>query len=178
MKKLLIVATLGLMTAMFGCKSIPSTDQMYAASYSIGASAGLVANMTKIDDVSRNTVVDIINLVDSCIPEVNQSFTEAWIPIAQAHVSQLIENGKINAGQGIPIMNVFNVCVHGMDYLVTVRYPDARQYQELVKSAVHGFTGGLLTTFKPTNSLCSSPVKIDKKAYDYLVAKTFKNKKK
>jgi len=151
-----------------GCKSIPSTDQMYLTSQTIGVATGLVANQCKIDDESRNAVVEIMNEVVQCIPETNQTFEVAWTPIAQAHVNKLIADGKIDAGQGALIMAAFNVVVKGIDYIFEIRYPKAKQYKELVIAAVDGFSDGFLAVFKPVNvEACSARV-VDLKAYDWL----------
>ena len=179
MKKLILVVAAALMAAFVGCKSIPSDGQMYNSSYTVGVSTGLIANMTKIDDVSRSAVVDIIDEVDSCIPATNETFSAAWTPIAEKHIAKLIEDGKIDAGQGILIAKTFDVVVTGIDYLFNVRYPKARQYQELVESAAHGFSDGFLTVFKPTNTSCGfsaapSNITYDVEAYNYLKAKCCK----
>jgi len=168
MKKLIIGMVAALVAVVTGCKSVPTDSQMYTTSYAVGTAAGLVANMTKIDDTSRNAVIDIMNEVAVCIPETNQTFTAAWTPIANAHIAKLVEAGKIDAGQGVLIAKTFNVAVNGIDYLFNVRYPKARQYQDLVSAATHGFCDGFLTTFKPVNSMSAVPVQIDEQAFEYL----------
>lgn len=175
MKKLVLTIAAAIMAVCVGCKSVPTDGQMYTASYAIGVSAGLVANMTKIDDASRNAVIEIMNKVDSCIPATNETFSAAWTPIAAEHIAKLVEEGKIDAGQGILIAKTFEVAVNGIDYLFNVRFPKARQYQELVEAATHGFCGGFLTVFKSANSSMgfssSSSATYDVEAYDYLKAK-------
>lgn len=178
MKKLVLgmIAAVACMVTVVGCKSVPTDSQMYTTSYAVGATTGLIADMTKIDDTTRNAVIDIVNIVDTCVPATNQTFTEAWTPIAAAHIAKLVEAGKIDAGQGILIAKTFDIACNGIDYLFNVRYPQARQYQDLVEAATHGFCDGFLITFKPSNVTCATttPVEIDQATYKYLSKKYLK----
>ena len=169
-----------------GCKSLPTAEGMYSTTYAIGAAAGMVANQTVpdccSDDNTRNTVIEIINIVSTCIPETNQTFASAWTPIAQEHVDQLIADGKLDQTQGTLVMTAFSLVVKGVDYVFEVRYPKAKEYKELVVSAINGFSCGFLTTFKPCNE-CSDTecdeciakrdgkVEYDVDAFEYLMAK-------
>lgn len=172
MKKLIVGAIASMMAVATGCKSVPTDSQMFTTAYAVGAAAGLVADMTKIDDTSRNAIIDIMNEVESCVPETNQTFTAAWTPIAERHIAKLIEEGKLDLGQGILVAKTFNVAVNGIDYLFEVRFPKAKQYQDIVSAATHGFCGGFLATFKPANNMMSiSNVTYDVEAYDFLKAK-------
>lgn len=172
MKKCTIV--LGIVAAILavyvGCKSIPSVDNMTITSTSIGVAAGYVANNTKIDDVSRNEVINIMNEVSMSIPEAKQTFVEAWMPIAKRHTQKLVDEFKINLIQADLIITSFSVAAKGLDYIFNVRYPKAGEYKDLVESAVHGFTGGFLTVFRPANML-SAPIHVarDEAAYEYLM---------
>ena len=175
MKKLIMSLAAAVTLAFTGCKSIPSTDSMTNTSYAVGAASGMIANQTKIDDESRNVVIAIISEVDKCIPQTNQTFEAAWMPIAKEHTQKLIDDKKIDAGQGELILGAFDVACKGIDYLMKVRYPKAMQYTELVEAATHGFCSGFLTTFKPANSVSAVKVEIDTEAYEYL--KAYKNLK-
>lgn len=174
MNKLLVIIGAAVTAVFTGCKSVPTTDGMYTTANAIGVSAGMVANLSKIDDQSRNVVVDIINEVDQCIPQTNQTFEAAWTPVAEAHTAKLIEDGKITKEQAVLILKAFNLAVCGIDYLFDVRYPKARQYQDLVEAAVHGFTDGFLTVFKPVNTFgASNGITFDAPAYNYLLSTSY-----
>ena len=184
MKKLIIGIAIAIacITANLGCKSVPINDKMYMTSYAIGASTGLVADMTKVDDWSRNKVIEIVNIVDAYVPQTNETFTQAWTPIADTLIAEWKKAGEIDADQIILISGAFKLVCEGIDYVFIVRYPKARQYQELVEAATHGFSAGFLTTFKSANQTFSaspfandnSSVEIDQAAYKYLANKYLK----
>ena len=157
---------------MIGCKQVPTPESLEATSKAVGVAAAMVANKTSIDDTSRNVIIDIMNEVESCIPETNQTFETAWTPIAEKHTKKLLDEGKITEAQQKLILGAFSVAIKGVDYIVTIRYPKIREYQELIEAASHGFCDGFLSIFKPANTVSANAVKIepDKEAYDYLLA--------
>lgn len=170
MKTVILTICAAVVTVFTGCKSIPSADAMYSTSYAIGYAAGAIANECKISDKDRNVVVDIVNIVTSCVPETNQTFEAAWTPIAQAHVDKLVAEGKISANEGVLIMGAFGVVVKSLDYIFEVRYPKAKQYKDLVVAAIDGASAGFLRVFKPANAALSVPSKpqYDIEAYNWL----------
>lgn len=153
-----------------GCKSLPTSDTMYSTANAIGVATGMVANGTEIDDASRNAVCDIVTEVAKCVPNTNETFSAAWTPIAKEHTGKLIAEGKISTTQGVFVMKAFSIAVSGIDYIFEVRYPTAKQYKELVSSAVNGFTDGFLTVFKPVDGATSRSraVMFDIEAYEWL----------
>ena len=157
-----------------GCKAVPTPEKMRSASYAIGIAAGVVANETKIDDKTRNTVVSIVQEVANATPAKGQKFEDTWTPIATNLVAKLVAEGKIDKGQGRLVLSVFGIAVSGIDYIFDVRYPKAREYEELVASAVSGFTGGFLSVFTPANEKGSRAIeaaKADNTAYKWLKEK-------
>ena len=84
-------------------------------------------------------------------------------------VAKLIADGKIDQGIGTISLAAFSIAVKGLDYLFDVRYPKAKQYEELVTAAVSGFTDGFLSVFKPVNDEKSAQkYKADEAAYKWL----------
>lgn len=172
MKKLIAVALSALALLVCGCKGTPTVDEMTKTATTIGRAAGLVANQTKIDDASRAVVIEIVTRATNVVPKVDQSFTDAWTPIATEVTNKLVAEGKIDAGQAILIQGAFTVACKGLDYLTTVKYPKARQYENLTSAAVYGFSGGFLEVFKPTNGALAAvkaAYEYDQGAYDYLM---------
>jgi hypothetical protein len=154
-----------------GCKSLPTAEVMKSTATSIGYAAGLVANETKIDDKARNTIVEIVNEVAKVVPAQGQKFEEAWTPVAKEIVAKLIADGKITEGIGTISLAAFGIAVKGIDYIFDIRYPKAREYEELVAAAVSGFTEGFLTVFKPANDATKGTAyKADDAAYKWLKA--------
>jgi len=125
MKKLAISAIAAVLSAvvLIGCKTTPSTEVLYATSYSIGVSAALVLDQTKLDDNARNTIIDIVGKIDESVPQTNVTFYAAWMNIAATHVEKLIESGKIDKSQGTIIMTAFSAAVQTLDYIVYKRFP-------------------------------------------------------
>lgn len=149
--KMFVVLCVALGITCVGCKSLPSNDVMYTTTYAIGVSTGMVANQTKIDDATRNATCEIMGIVQTCVPETNETFQVAWMEKAEKHVADLIKAEKLNEAQGKMVLTVFSLACQGLDYIFEVRYPNAKQYKELVSAAINGFTGGFLTVFKPVN---------------------------
>lgn len=156
------------MTIVTGCKSLPSADKMKSSATSIGAAAGYVANLTKISDKARVTVIAITEKVAQVTPKEGQSFADAWTPVAQELVEKYVAEGKITKNAGKVALAAFGVAVKGIDYLFDVRFPKARQYEELVAAAVSGFTDGFLSVFTPPNGAKPAAIEPDAEAVEWL----------
>jgi hypothetical protein len=178
MKKILMTIMAALAMLFAGCTKEPTVEEMTATATAVGRAAGFVANQTKIDDKSRAVVIEIVTKASEVTPKEDQSFADAWAPVAKEVTDKLVAEGKIDQGQAILIQGAFGVACKGLDYLVTVRYPKVKKYENLVSAGVKGFTGGFLEVFKPANKSVSAPKdgEYDKKAYDYLMASEAKAK--
>lgn len=161
---------LALTMASVGCRSVPTADTMYSTSYAVGIATGMVANEAKIDDASRNAICDVLNVVSSCVPETNQTFEAAWMPIAKAHIAKLAAEGKLDSLQSRMVETTAGIIVQGIDYLFEHRFPKAKMYKDVVTAAIDGFAGGFLMMFKPTNDTLSyaRSVEFDAQAYHWL----------
>ena len=172
MKKIVLTIIAAFAMLFTGCDKDPTVEEMAATATAVGKAAGFVANQTKIDDKSRAVVIEIVTKASSVVPEKDQSFADAWTPIAKEVTDKLVKEGKIDEGQSVLINGAFAVACRGLDYLVSVRYPKAKKYENLVSAGVKGFTGGFLEVFKPSNSAVSAlkDGDYDKEAYEYLMA--------
>ena len=172
MKKTIITLLAAACMAFVGCDREPTPAQMEATADAVGRAAGYVANQTKIDEKSRAVTIEIMTKAADVTPTNNQSFAEAWTPIAKETTDKLVAEGKLDAGQAVLVLCSFDVACKGLDYLVTVRYPKVKKYENLMSAAVKGFTGGFLEVFKPANAKLMSAekdTKYDKEAYEYLL---------
>ena len=173
-----IVGTFAVAMAMFvGCT--PTAEQINKTATAIGYAAGLVANQTNIKDDARNAIVTVLNEVRACVPAKNQSFADAWTPIIKEKVDALVKAGKIDAATGELVTTVAVMAAKAIDYMFDVRFPTAKQYEELVAAGVSGAVDGFLTVFKPVNHAedgCDDCVKRGnaKKAYDKEAYEWFK----
>ena len=154
-----------------GCATIPTPTSINATATAIGYAAGLVVDQTKIKDSDRNTLVIVLNEVRSCVPSEGQSFVDAWTPVIQAKVAELIEAGKLTKESGAMVTSLAILSAQAVDYMFDIRFPQAKQYEELVRAGVSGAIDGFLAAFKPANDCdgCSekSAIKFDKEAYQW-----------
>ena len=172
MKKIMIALAAALTLAFTGCKTPPTVETMYNTSLAVGYSAAVVANQIQMETEVRNTIVDVINIVHTTVPKVNETFEQAWMPIAERHIQILVEEGTITAAQGSLVKAGFVVVVKGLDYIF-VRYPKAKEVEELVKAAIDGFSTGFLEVFRPEDCTDSCEIKgvgkvIDMEAYRWI----------
>lgn len=179
MKKLLVIAAAVITTLFTGCT--PNAEQVKAAATAIGTAAGLVANQTKIDPVARNTAIDILGEVRTYIPSGDQTFVDAWSPIIDAKIAELVKAGKITTAVGTLVKPAALMAAQAIDYTFD-RYPKAKKSEELVRAGATGVIDGFLTVFKPANcdekdgcSDCTvraaAKASYDKKAYEYFQKK-------
>jgi len=169
MKKFWYSIAAAIAVTIVGCKTLPTVERMFENSRLIGMTTAMVANSIKTDDTCRNAIIEIVSKVQYCIPQTNETFETAWTPIAEQHVQKLFDDNVIDKEQGEIILCAFKTVVKGIDYVMNVRYPQARQYQELTEAAIHGFCLGFLTDYKPANMMSASTAhEYDEAAYKYL----------
>lgn len=173
-------------TSIFcGCISVDTTpENVKSVSYSVGYTAGIVANQFKIDDNSRNEICSIMNEIKSYIPQKDQTLSEVWTPIANQHTQKLLTENKITEQQKFVILNTFKIITDGVDYLMTNKLKNIKVYADLTEIAVNNFIDGFLTVFSPSNVMSFGPAAIefvDKDTYNYLMSsrapEQFKHKK-
>lgn len=169
-----LIAAILLGFCVIGCdKELPTADKIETVSKLAGTSAAMVVNMTKIDEQSKTVILDIMDKVSKSIPQKDQTFSEAWNPIAKEYVGKLVEENKINEAQGGLILSGFAITCDGLDYVFNVKYPKAREYKELVDAAVRGFVDGYKSVTVSANTKGGSAAPdYDKDAFDYLKKKS------
>lgn len=171
MKKILAIMAMVASVLFTGCDKTPTVETMETTANAVGRAAGYVANQTKIDEKSREVVIEIMNKATNAVPQAGQSFTDAWTPIAKEVTDKLVAEKKIDEGQALIINGAFGVAVRGLDYLVTVRFPKAKEDVDLVAAGARGFSKGFLDVFSAKdNALKSGATDYDKAAYDYLMS--------
>lgn len=169
MKKLISCILAVGMALIMGCT--PTADQINKTATAIGYAAGLVANNAGIKDDARNAIVVILNEVRSCVPAEGQSFVEAWTPIIKAKVAELVASGKIDAATGDIVISLGIMAAKAVDYMFDIRFPKAKQYEELVRAGISGALDGFLSVFKPVNEcddcIARAKAECDKEAYEW-----------
>lgn len=149
MKKVMMATLATVAMAFTGCT--PTAEEINKTATAIGYAAGLVANKTKVDNNARNAIVAVLNDVRQCVPSEGQSFVDAWTPVIKSKVEELVKAGKIDAITGELVTSVALMAAKGVDYIFDVRFPKAKQYEELVAAGASGAIDGFLTVFKPVN---------------------------
>jgi hypothetical protein len=169
MKKTFIAIISAFLTLIVGCKE-PTVESMTVTATAVGRAAALVVNETGIDAKTRETIVDVLGTVAKVTPAPGQSFEDAWTPVVNETVDKMVADGKISDTQGVLVKSAFSVIVKGLDYIFTVRYPKAKEYEDLVTAAITGFSNGFLEVFKvePTKTVSSATIDFDKEAFEYL----------
>ena len=169
MMRLIMLIAAAAMFVFAGCDpKLPTVEQMELTSKTIGVAAGLVANQVKIDSETRTAIAEVMKTVSEVVPAKDQSFEDAWTPVAKEVVAKLVAEGKLKEGQDVLVLGAFKVAVKALDYEFTVRYPQAKEVTELVTAAIRGFSTGFLSTFTPEGAFKAAPGEYDKAAYDYL----------
>ena len=180
MKKLMVGIMASVLAVLTGCT--PTADQINKTATAIGYAAGLVADNAGIKEDARNAIVTVLNEVRVCVPAEGQSFADAWTPVIKAKVAELVAAGKIDAATGTVVTSVAIMAAQAVDYMFDIRFPKAKQYEELVRAGASGAIDGFLAVFKPANGcddcidcVVKAKADYDKGAYDYF-EKKFKKK--
>lgn len=166
MKKLFVMLVAAAALVITGCKSVPTADKIYSAAQAVGCASGLVANETKLDDKSRTAIIEIVAIVKDVVPADGQTFADAWAPVAQKYVAELVAAGKLKEGQATLVTGGVAIAATGLDYVFSM-YPKAKEYKDLVSSAVNGFSEGFLLTFKPVETEAEVKAKVPQKVIEY-----------
>lgn len=170
--KSVMALVLGASVAIVGCDKLPTVDQMKLIAKASGVAAGTVMNMQSLNPEARTEIVKIMDEVKTCVPGVGESFEKVWGETANDHIQKLIDEKKIDATLGQIIEGTFTgVVCKGIDYVLNDKYPEARNYTDLVEATIHGFVDGFLTVFKSTNivSATNSALQMDEDTYKYLL---------
>ena len=172
MKKLILAIMSAGLVAITGCT--PTADQINKTATAIGYAAGLVADNAGIKEDARNALITVLNEVRSCVPAEGQSFADAWTPVIKAKVAELVAAGKIDEATGAIVTSVAIMAAQAVDYMFDVRFPKAKEYEELVRAGMLGAIDGFLAVFKPVDDCddCTRKAKAcyDQEAFDWFKA--------
>lgn len=147
-----------------GCKNIPSEDTIRATSESIGRAAGYAVEIGKTKTEVKDAIVKVLDIASKVTPATNQTFISAWKPLIDEEVGKIVAGGKLKEEDAALVKNVLYVACDGVD-LIFVKYPKAREYQNLVSAAVGGFVNGFKSVVASGDG---SRAEYDKEAYETL----------
>jgi hypothetical protein len=179
MKKLLKITSIFTMLTCFcfGCKTIPSIDQMYMTSYAVGAAAAKVANLNDVSESTAKNIEKTLNDVKIYVPSTNETFTSKWMPLISVSLSNQIKKNELTLAEAALAEKIFKVVCNGMDFIIKERYEISNTYSELVSTAIYGFSSGFLTYFSKSPTTVAAQPKTTyycskkefTKAYEYLM---------
>lgn len=159
-----------------GCKTLPDTDTVEKLAKATGYAAGYACELGKIDQQTRTNILYVVDIVDNVIPQTNQSFTTAWMPIVTNEVTKLVEQKKIDEKQGEIIVLGMATATKSLDWLFEVRHPEWKKHEDIVCAAVHGFTEGFTNVIKPVEMSLSSCNMTDDELKEFAAATEYLNK--
>lgn len=168
MKRIILMIITALSIIVSGCKSIPTEDSVMIKSLAIGRGAGQVVAKMNLDDNTKTTIVEIVSKVSNTPFGKDGTFSEKWTPTANKIIEQLIIENKITEQQSITIKGAFQLACAGMDYIVTKKYTNLSNYEDLIKIAIDGFVNGFNSVVNPQMSQSFKCVAYDEEAYSYL----------
>lgn len=171
--KIMKIATAAVMAAtmmfMSGCdKELPTPEKIEAVATVIGKTAGYVCEIAKTKTSVKEGIEQVLDVLSKVVPAEGHTFVEAWTPVIDEELKKLVDAGKLDSNGAAVAKIALGVACEGIDY-VFVRYPKAKDVQELVSAATTGFINGYRSIVKL--SVGAAQPEIDEEAYNYLKAK-------
>ena len=154
---------------MQGCtdKELPTPEKMEAIATVVGRTAGYACELSKTKTEVKTVIANVLDAVSKVTPATNETFTAAWKPVIDA---ELAKTGLKDADLAIAKVALTAAC-EGIDYLF-VRYPKAREIQDLVSVSVKGFIAGYKSVV--TMAVPQTKPELDEEALKYIKDKLAK----
>ena len=147
MKKLCALVALASIFIV-GCDEKPDAATVQSYSNLLGASAGAVVKLCKVDQETINNIDSILVTIDKVVPDQGQSFVDAWTPLVEDGIAKLKEKGKIDDFKAGLIRTGCNAAMIGLDRLFELR-PKWKEYDDIVTATVSGFIDGFRGSLCP-----------------------------
>lgn len=171
-KTIMLAAAAMSVACIVGCdKELPTPETIKAFSTVIGKTAGYACELSKTKTEVKEGIATVLDVVSKVVPNTNETFAVAWTPVISEELQKLVAAGKLDENGATAATLALNVACDGIDY-VFMKYPKAKDVQELVSAATTGFIDG----YKSVVSLAAGAEKpvIDEDAYNYLKSKMAK----
>ena len=172
MKKIIAVAAAAFIALfMTGCDKDLTPAKINAVATTIGRTAGYACELAKTKTEVKEGIAKVLDIVAEVVPTNGQTFAEAWTPVIDKELKELVDAGKIDAAGAQVAKIALGVACDGIDYVFT-KYPKAKETKELVSAAVTGFISG----YKSVVNLAANAEKpeIDEEALKYFKTKLAK----
>lgn len=151
-----------------GCDKLPTPERMTTIATVVGKTAGYACELSKTKTEVKEAIAAVLDAASKVVPKEGETFVEAWTPVINEEIQKLVAAGKLDEASAQVVKLALNVACEGIDYIF-IKYPKAKDVQELVSAAVTGFIDG----YKSVVKLAAGAEKpmIDEDAYKYLKAK-------
>lgn len=174
--KSLVACILAVSMSLFivGCNEddkLPTVEKITTISTIVGRTAGYACELSKTKTEVKESISVILDAVSNVVPEVGKSFTETWTPIIDTELNKLVEAKKLDASGAAVAKIALKAATEGIDYLFNVKFPKARNVQELVSAATTGFISGYRSVVTAALAAERALPEIDEDAMKYIKAK-------
>lgn len=170
MKRIISIALLSLITAISGCKTIPSQESVTLISKGIGAAAAVACNLNEVDQSTFVAITQIVSTVRMTIPSEDSTYALVWDPIIQKELNKIYDDGKLTDDQFHTCNKITKMITVGIDYLYS-KHEVWKTYNDLSICVIDGFCEGFVSVFnKVINDKKNSvrqPLVFDYQAYKY-----------
>lgn len=170
MKRIISIALLSIVTAISGCKTIPSQESVTLISKGIGAAAAVACNLNEVDQSTLVAITQIVSKVRITIPSEDSTYASIWDPIIQKELNKIYQDGKLTDDQFHNCNKIMKMVTTGIDYLYT-KHKTWKTYNDLAICVIDGFCEGFVSVFnKVINDKKNSirqPLAFDYQAYKY-----------
>lgn len=167
MKKLFTILITICIFGIYGCKSIPTEDQITGLSYAAGLAAGYACELNNVDTSVIETTLTVLNNISLVIPETNSTFVVTWTPLIISNVNKYIDAGKINNTHGQIIISSLTLVAKTVDYMF-IKHPTWKEYSNATLITIQGISEGFKSVI--SSSLFKSQIMLthDIDVYNYL----------
>lgn len=160
--KTIVAATMAFVIT--GCDKLPTPERMTEISTAIGKTAAVACELSKTKKEVREAILNVLDIAGKVVPAPGKTFTETWTPIIKEEVQKLVDAGKLDKAAATTVQIALAAACSGLDY-VFVKYPKAKDVEELVAASITGFING----YKSVGSLMATEnLEIDNDAYEYI----------
>lgn len=154
--------------AIIGCDpELPTIERMNTISTAIGKTAGYACELSKTKATVKTAILNVIDVASNAIPDVDQTFTDAWTPIITAELAKT----SLKDGDLAIATIALKAVTAGIDYIF-VKYPQAKTVKELVSVSVIGFVDGYKSVM--TLAAGNTTDQIDEDALKFIKARLAK----
>lgn len=167
-KTLIIGAAVATSLFISGCDDLPTPEKINSVAIVVGRTAGYACNLAKMDKTTKENVIAVLDVVSTAIPTNGQTFAEVWIPLADIEIKTLVDSGKLNTASALAVKIAVKAASEGIDY-VFIKYPKAKDVEELVVAAVDGSITGFRSTI--VMRAVANINDVDEDAFKYIKAK-------